>query len=161
MVTSLRSEAVLRREADRMFQSRASVLVFAEMSAVPIWYPIRYEGPAVHQKAFTGSGFGVVFEDDGETGYSYATTESFHILDAMLLYHDKGHPAKPSVGEPVYLVWHDVLLKAGIFYHDAFQAVVDFKNRTACCRSGFPQKMGSWCTTPHTWTDLMVDGLEP
>ncbi len=43
----------------------------------PIAYPGKFGGRGVHKKAFGGMGFGVVFEDDGETGYFYATTESF------------------------------------------------------------------------------------
>ena len=42
----------------------------------PIAYPLRYNGPGPYQMPFKGSGFGVVFEDDGETGYFYATNEN-------------------------------------------------------------------------------------
>jgi len=126
----------------------------------PIAYPGRYAGPGVHQKSLRGSGFGVVFEDDGETGYFYATTEDFEILDALHLY-DNGHPSSPKLGETVYFVWRPSLVKAGIFYQEVFQAIVDFKNRIACCRSGFPPKFGSWCTSSHDWDDKLVDGLEP
>ena len=126
----------------------------------PIAYPARYTGPGVHQKAFSGSGFGVVFEDDERTGYFYATTEDFKILDALHLY-NRGAPSSPRIGDTVYFVWHPTLVKAGIFYRDTLHAIVDFKNRVACCRSGFPPKTGSWCTSSHEWDDSLVDGLAP
>src|SRR2546426_2917806 len=129
-------------------------------SDAPIAYPHQFAGVGVHERSFVGSGFGVVFEDDGETGYFYATTESFDTLDALPLY-DKRDPAEPRIGETVYIVWQPVLRKAGIFYDDTFHAVIDFRNRKACCRSGFPPKSGSWCTSSHKWDDRLAEGLEP
>src|SRR5207247_3334466 len=63
---------------------------------------------------------------------------AFDILDALHLY-NRGDPTEPKVGETVFFVWQPVLQKVGIFYADTFHAVIDFRNRKACCRSGSPR----------------------
>ena len=99
-----------------------------------------------------------MFEDDGSTGYFYATTEKFdRIFDALHLY-NYGDRSQPSAEDKIVIVWNSQLLKAGIFYQNQFQAVIDFNNRTACCRSGSPPPFGEW-RTPHSWDDKMTDGL--
>ena len=126
----------------------------------PIAYHVNYKGLGKYGRPFEGSGFGVMFEDDGSTGYFYATTEKFdRIFDALHLYNHDG-PGQPRTDDKIFIVWASQLQKAGIFYHDRFQAVIDFKNRIACCRTGFPPRFGEW-STPHTWDEKMIDGLEP
>ena len=101
-----------------------------------------------------------MFEDDGNTGYFYATTEKFErIFDALHLY-NYGNPSQPSAEDKIIIVWNSQLRKAGLFYHNKFQAVIDFKNKTACCRSGFPPPFGEWQTL-HSWEEKMTAGLEP
>ncbi len=125
----------------------------------PTAFPVKYRGPEAYQKPFEGSGYGVVFEDDGETGYFYATDERFsEVLDALHLY-DRGTQNEIVTGDQVFIVWNPRLLKAGIHYHGQFQAVVDFKNRRACCRTGFPSP-SEWCQGSHEWTAVMTSGLE-
>ena len=127
-----------------------------------IAYPLNFTGPAPYMKAFEGSGFGVVFEDDGETGYFYATNERLdEILDALHLY-NVGDPVQLKPGDEVFIVWNPALRKAGIFYHNQFQAIVDFKRRCACCRTGFPPRIHTgWCQSAHEWDESLVKGLEP
>jgi len=101
----------------------------------------------------------VVFEDDGETGYFYATDEKHAtIFDALHLYNPRD-PNALKVGEKGFIVWNSAYLRAGLFYHDRFQAVVDFKNRLACCRTGFPKKFGSWSLSNHKWKEELTEGL--
>ncbi len=124
----------------------------------PIAWPIRYEGTDVYEKAFPGTGFGVVFEDEGDTGYLYVTDEgSGRILDALHLY-DQRDPHCLRKGDEIYFVWNPTLLKAGLFYHERFQAIVDFQNRMACCRTGFPPP-SEWCRSRHDWKEDMTRGL--
>jgi hypothetical protein len=126
----------------------------------PVAHPIRFTGPAPYQRPFEGTGFGVVFEDDGETGYLYATNEGMdQILDALHLY-NAGDTARLKPGEEAFIVWSPSSQKAGIFYHDAFQAVIDFRNKRACCRAGFPPP-SQWCTSSHEWDSSLVKGLGP
>lgn len=126
----------------------------------PIAYPLRYSGPGPYQIPFKGSGFGVVFEDDGETGYFYGTTEKMdNIFDALLLY-NAGTAEQLTSNEEIFVVWSLGLKKAGIFYRDKFQAVFDFKNQHGRCRSGFPPS-NEWCRSSHDWDDSIINGLEP
>ena len=61
----------------------------------PFAYLLSYHGPGKYARPFDGSGYGVMFEDDGQTGYFYATTENFdRILDALHLY-NKGDSNQP------------------------------------------------------------------
>lgn len=124
-----------------------------------ISYPVNFKGPSTYAKSFQGSGFGVVFEDDGGTGYLYATNEKTDkILDALHLYNERNRDG-PRQGNRVFIVWNAKLEKAGLFYHNRFQAIIDFKNRSSCCRTGFPPKAGTWCKTSHEWREDMANGL--
>lgn len=125
-----------------------------------IAYPIEFRERSAYAKPFNGTEFGVVFEDDGETGYLYATNETADkIYDALHLYNSKD-PTRPSPGEKLFIVWNPILEKAGLFYHDRLQAIVDFKNQIGCCRSGFPPKFGTWCRSLHEWNDELKKGLQ-
>jgi hypothetical protein len=112
---------------------------------------------------FAGTEYGVMFEDDGDTGYLYAANEKFdRIFDALHLYNSSS-PRHDELrrGDQFFVVWNPVLQKAGIYYHDQFQAVIDFRNRLACCRTGFPAPMKGddlW-NTPHMWDEKMTHGL--
>ena len=127
----------------------------------PVAYRVEFSGsPTYYPKSFEGTGFGVVFEDDGETGYIYATNDKADkIFDALHLYNSK-NPNKLSSGDKFFIVWNPKVEKAGTFYHNKFQAIIDFKNRLGCCRTGFPPKFGTWLRSLHTWNDQMVKGLE-
>lgn len=125
----------------------------------PIAYLVNYDGPEAYQKSFEGSGYGVVFEDDGETGYLYATNEDFtEILDALHLF-DRKAVAESVPGDETFIVWNPRILKAGFFFGDRFQAVVDFKNQLACCRDGSPPP-SAWCKGSHEWNPALTRGLE-
>ena len=127
----------------------------------PIAYPVTYNGPGHYPRPFQGTGYGVMFDDDGATGYLYATNEVFdQILDSLHLY-NVGNKACPKEGDDVFIVWNAELQKAGIYYANRFQAVIDFKNKLTCCRSGFPPKGPGLWSASHTWNDTMTKGLEP
>lgn len=125
----------------------------------PIAHRLNFAGPEAYMKSFEGSGFGVVFEDDGNTGYLYATDEgATEIFDAVHVY-NASDPQRLLPGEEVYIVWSAVLQKAGIYYHNQFQAIIDFGNHRACCRTGFPPPGGVWHTS-HDWDENLIVGLE-
>jgi hypothetical protein len=102
-----------------------------------------------------------MFEDDGATGYLYATNERFdQIFDSLHLY-NLGSRSYPKKTDQIFIVWNAELQKAGIYYDNQFQAVIDFRNKRSCCRTGFPQQgPGLWSAT-HTWNETMTKGLEP
>ncbi len=123
-------------------------------------FQILYEGPAAYPKQFEGTGYAVVLDDDGETGFLYAVTEDFgEVLDALHLY-SSDSPGRLELNEKVYIIWSPLLSKAGLYYHGAFQAVIDFKNAAACCRAGLPPPEPSgWCRSSHHWDPKMQRGL--
>jgi len=123
-------------------------------------YKVEYAGPATYMKAFEDTGFGFVLDDDGETGYLYATTEDFQeVLDGLHLFNDD-QPDRLTNKDRVYIIFNPEMLKAGLYYRNRYQAIVDFKGAKACCRSGFPPPEPSgWCTSAHTWDPKMEGGL--
>jgi len=123
-------------------------------------FQILYEGPGTYAKEFEGAGYGLVLDDDGESCYLYAATEDFQeVLDGLHLY-NQDSPGRLDPGEKIYIIWNPVLAKAGLYYHGFFQAIVDFANSAACCRTGQPQPEPSgWCRSQHHWDPKMQRGL--
>jgi len=123
-------------------------------------YRVFYAGPSAYPKAFEGTGFGVVLDDDDETCYFYATTEDFEeVLDGLHLY-NSNWPDKLTSKDEIYIIWNPEFLKAGLYYRGAFQAIFDFKEAKACCRTGFPTAEPSgWCTSSHHYDPKMETGL--
>jgi len=102
-----------------------------------------------------------MLDDDGATGYLYATNETFdEIFDSLHLYNVRGR-AYPKRTDQMFIVWNVELKKAGVYYNDQFQAVIDFRNRVSCCRTGFPKKGPGLWSAKHAWNETMTDGLEP
>jgi hypothetical protein len=99
--------------------------------------------------------FGVVFEDDGRTGYLYGldfTRQDNPIVDALHVY-DVAQVAdreKPSV---VQLVWSQDGLKAALLINRHPHAVFDFAARRGYCRTGFPPPTSDWSRHDHAWDD--------
>jgi hypothetical protein len=101
--------------------------------------------------------YAVVFEDDGETGYWYAgavdENGSAEILDAVQLYvvKDLGDPVEPA---EIVMKWSATGRQAIILINDIPQAIYDFENQQAYCRSGFPEPDGNgWCKNDHQWSE--------
>ncbi|MCY2925242.1 MAG: DUF2251 domain-containing protein [Planctomycetota bacterium] len=123
-------------------------------------YPISFSGKGPYQKSF-GNDFGVVFEDDGETGYFYATNGSHTtIFDALHVY-DRNTPDAIPVGEQLFVVWNPSRKRAGLYFRGQFQAVFDFARRRGGCRNGFPPPGKQWSETGHNWDEELTDGLQP
>jgi hypothetical protein len=121
---------------------------------------IEFDGEGVYQIALPELGYGLVFEDNGETGYLYITDEVFaNVHDAVHIY-DRNDAHRLQAGQEVFVVWSSDLQKAGLYYDGDFQAGVDFKNRRAVSRTGFPESSSSQWSRDHTWRDEVVHGLE-
>jgi hypothetical protein len=145
--------------ADNKIEGAGRMTMKAEEK--PAVTKIVYDGPETHKCAFKGAGFGVIFEDDGETGLFFAADEKLlDVYDALLIY-NANTPDQLKPGEAAYVLWNRGLMKAGLYYRGRFQAVIDFANRISCCRTGLPAapKPDGWCLSPHTWDDAMLKGL--
>lgn len=127
----------------------------------PTAYPLNYSGKGIWNKAFKNYNFGVVFEDDGKTGYFYATNKGQTVIfDALQLY-DYNSKDKPKSGEKMYIVLNESLKKAGIYYQNKFHAVFDFNNERGSNLLNSPKlKTAKW-EKPHIWDDAITEGLNP
>ena len=129
-------------------------------SGKAVAFPADFKGPAVYATPFESTGFGVIFQDDGDTGYFFATDESqVDILDTLIVYR-AGDDDRLNEGEAAYVVYSADAQRAGLYYHGEFQAVFDFRQKTGCCRRGEPDPVGDWCTSGHAWDPEMVKELE-
>jgi len=100
-------------------------------------FPMVFHGTGSYKKFFKGSGYGIVFEDDGQEGYVYATKEDgSKILDGLKLY-DQGDEEQISQGDLLKFLWHPKLKKMGILYHGKIQAVFDVQKNTSYSKAGF------------------------
>lgn len=125
----------------------------------PIAYPLKYNGPGVYQTSFPGAAYAVVFEDDGTTGYVYATSaRADEIYDALHVY-DATDQDRLRPDTEAFIVWSRSTDRAGLFFGGRFHAVVDFRQKRACCRNGFPE-MGSPWRCSHAWDPALVQGLD-
>jgi len=127
-----------------------------------IAHPLEYRGEGTYEIPLKGSRYGLVFEENEDTGYLYVT-DSRHseIFDALHLY-DRGEGDALRSGDEVFVVWAPGLQKVGFYYRERFQAVVDFGRQEARCRSGFPSLPNTpWLKAGHAWRDDVVSGLEP
>jgi hypothetical protein len=105
--------------------------------------------------------FGVVFEDDLNTGYFYAVnrTHDSQIFDALHIYNvedvvDKEKPCK------IQIFWTDNGLIASLLINDYCHAIFDFNKRAGYCRNGFPECNSDWALiSDRELTDDLVDTL--
>jgi hypothetical protein len=100
------------------------------------------------------AGFGVVFEDDGETGYFYAIDlddEAPRILDAVQIYDvdDAAEIRSAHAALAIRIVWSADGTKAGLFLANKLNAAFDFSRRAGYCLSGYPGAGDGW--TRHDW----------
>lgn len=103
--------------------------------------------------------YGVVFEDDGETGYLYGldlSQDGQKIVDALQIYNVKSvvDRYKPS---RIRIIWSGDGVKSALYVNDVAHAVFDFNARRGWCRSGFPQPKGDWSAVGHEWDDRVMD----
>ncbi|HEY6805043.1 MAG TPA: DUF2251 domain-containing protein [Pyrinomonadaceae bacterium] len=97
--------------------------------------------------------FGVVFEDDGETGYFYALSrngEDLAILNALHIYNvqnvtDRDRPSR------VTIVWSSDGWKSALIINEHPHAVFNFSEKQAYCRTSFPKPALGW--QGHEWDD--------
>jgi hypothetical protein len=102
-----------------------------------------------------GRDVGVVFEDDGRTGYFYALDLSRKenvIVDALHIY-DVTHVVDKDKSSIVQFVWSTDGRKSALSINGYVHAVFDFDARRGYCRSNFPPPGKSWSQAGHNWED--------
>ena len=98
--------------------------------------------PEVLQSFFEHVPYGVVFEDDGDTGYFYAASKD-GILDALHIYNVEDVSDK-HIPNHVLILWDDACTLAALCINDYIHAVYDFVEQAGYCRNGFPETDGEW-----------------
>ncbi len=111
---------------------------------------------AVSKSDSPANSFGVVFEDDGQTAYFYATDNvrtDQPILNAKHIYNvdSVDDRYKPST---LQVAWSDDGLKAVVVINRFPHAVYDFEARRGYCRTNFPKPDKGW--TGHAWDDPAI-----
>jgi hypothetical protein len=106
--------------------------------------------------------FGVVFEDDGETGYFYATQLSrwlrrTTVLDALALYNVDAVKDR-ALPHQLTICWSPDGLHAALLINGFPHAAFDFQSRRAGCMTAFPPPF-EWCQGTHEWRPALVDFL--
>jgi hypothetical protein len=83
---------------------------------------------------------GVVFEDDGETGYFYALdfrSGDQPIVDALHIYSVVG-VKDASIPSTIRIVWSNNWLKSALLINDMPHAMFDFADKVGYSRDRFP-----------------------
>jgi len=101
------------------------------------FFPIVFHGPGFYKKTFKGSGYGIVFEDEGQKGYVYVTKEDGSKIFHVLKLYDQGDAEKISDGDLMEILWHPKLKKVGVKYHGKIQAIFDIKKNISYSRDSF------------------------
>jgi hypothetical protein len=102
--------------------------------------------------------FGVVFEDDGQTGYFYALDlkrEGQQILDALCIY-DVSSITSSERRSLVQILWSEDGMKAALLMNSHPHAVFDFQTQHGWCRTGFPVPSGDWSREGHHWDEKIM-----
>jgi hypothetical protein len=105
--------------------------------------------------------FGVVFEDDGDTGYLYGldlTRQEQPIVDALHIYDvSDANRGRHAV---VIIEWIPDRNGAVLYVGIVAGAVFDFACSRAFCRSGFPSADTGFAPS-HKWDDLALLEINP
>jgi len=120
---------------------------------ITVGRPVVIDGPS------PDTNYGVVFEDDGTTGYFYAldfSQQDQPIIDARHIYNvelvaDRGIPSL------VQIAWAADGLKAALIINKYPHAIIDFAARRAYCRTGFPPPSDEWSAHDAAWDDNALE----
>jgi len=101
---------------------------------------------------FEETPYGIIFEDDGNTGYFYAAHTEQGILDALHIYNveDVTDRDLPST---VSLLWDETFDLAALEINGYIHAVFDFIAHAGYCRNAFPAAYGDWLREPNRLLD--------
>ena len=100
---------------------------------------------------------GVVFEDDGETGYFYARDYSVPdqlFVDALHIYSVEGVNDKDIPSE-IHIMWTSDHMKAVLIINRYPHAVFDFVKKCGYSRDQFPEPDAKTGWTHEPWDDSL------
>jgi hypothetical protein len=111
------------------------------------------------------SGYSVVFEDDGRTGYAYpydrGADPPARILDACHLY-NAANVVDHDRASKVEVIWTADGLKAALLINGRAHAVIDFAAKHTYCRTNFPAPTGPWRARARIpWNDDIMKEFGP
>lgn len=128
-------------------------------------YLLREQAFAVGEDTFIEctndeNSYGVVFEDDTDTGYFYAVevepgTGKLKVLDAVHIYNIEDVPEDRRASH-LKIVWSTDWLRCGLIIDNYCHAVFDFKNQGGYCRNEFPPPNSFWTNGDRKLTNEMV-----
>jgi hypothetical protein len=104
--------------------------------------------------------YGVVFEDDTDTGYLYAVevepgSGKQNILDALHIYNIEDIPQEQRKGN-LKIIWSTDWQRCALIINNYCHAVVDFENHGGYCRNEFPPPNSIWTKGDRKLTNEMV-----
>lgn len=102
--------------------------------------------------------FGVIFEDDGETGNFYGLDlekTKQPVLDVLHIYNVKDI-LDSNVSVKLEIIWSEDGLKSCLAINGFKHAVFDFEARKAYCRNNYPPPDRRF-TNSHKWKDEALD----
>ena len=106
---------------------------------------------------------GVVFEDDGDTGYFYARdyrVEGKMFVDAMHIYSVKGvvDADRPS---SIRIIWTRDFSKSALLINDAPYGIFDFKDKIGYCQDKFPEPDAETGWQREGWSSELKEWFYP
>ena len=110
----------------------------------------------------TENNFGVVFEDDGVTGYFYAVEkregEAVKILDALHVYEIEQLPEEEK-NIKLQIIWSKDWLKCALVLNGFCHAVFDFEKQGGYNINEFPPNNDTWTKEGRQLTNEIISGL--
>ena len=106
---------------------------------------------------------GVVFEDDGSTGYFYARDYSIPdqlFVDALHIYSAEGVTDR-DVESNLSIIWSNDWRYAALIINQYPHAAFDFKEKTGYSRDNFPEADPKTGWTHHPWDDSIRSQFYP
>ncbi|MBC6991335.1 DUF2251 domain-containing protein [Hymenobacter sp. BT491] len=100
---------------------------------------------------------GVIFEDDGTTGYFYAVNqggESMIVVDALHIY-NVDDVADKEIAVTGQIFWDEEESAAAMIINGYCHALFDFKRQAGFCRNAYPPSMTQQ-TEPRELTDDVI-----
>ena len=105
--------------------------------------------------------FGIVFEDDGATGYVYGIRRRWWrqpiVLDALHLYNVEAVRDRESP-QQLEARWSPDGLRAAILINGHPHAAFAFAEQRAGCMTAFPPP-SPWCRSSHEWDVSLIEFL--
>jgi hypothetical protein len=109
--------------------------------------------------------YGVVFEDDGETGYFYAVeeidavTHEQRILDALHIYEVEQETEEEKKPSTLLMIWSRDWKKCALVIDNFCHAVFDFENQGGYNLNEFPPPNAFWTKQDRKLTDEIVQQI--